>query len=421
MLPSSIENVRNTRKHGQIYYGWIMLPVVVAIHFACGPGQTIGISVFNPSIREALRLTHSQLSGAYMVATLLAGCAAVPAGMAMDRFGIRRAMSWTVFFMGLACFFMAHVHGLLSLFLAFFFLRVLGHGAMPLMAENTVAMWFNERLGVATGFKNLAHAGAVAAIPAGFMWLYESLGWRTSFMALGALVWITMFPLMLFVYRNKPAETEIQAVPGGNPEGSPADDLEFREAARSRAYWILLVLAGFHGLVWAGIAFHIVPLTTIRDVSATSAPTVFVVYAICLAAVQPIAGLMADRLPARFVLGGASILVAGSILVLVHGSSLASLLLFGGIFGVAQGVEVTAMSATFPRYFGRVHLGKIRGGAAAVTVMGSSLGPFLLGVIYDRTGTFETGLWIMIGAHLAISLVLPFATRPSAGVKYRSK
>jgi len=56
-----------------VYYGWIILPVVVVIHLACGPGQTIGISVFNPSIRESLGLSHSALSGAYMLATLLAG------------------------------------------------------------------------------------------------------------------------------------------------------------------------------------------------------------------------------------------------------------------------------------------------------------------------------------------------------------
>ena len=49
-----------------------MLPIIMIVQIATSPGQTFGISVFNPYLVESLILTQSELSGAYMMGTLLA-------------------------------------------------------------------------------------------------------------------------------------------------------------------------------------------------------------------------------------------------------------------------------------------------------------------------------------------------------------
>jgi len=160
-----------------LYHGWVMLSVAVLGLFACYPGQTVGISVFNPSYRESLNLSHSELAGAYAIATLVAGFASFVVGSVSDRVGLRRCIGMVVTLLGLACLCTSCVTGLISLFLDFLFLRVLGHGALPLLVDNTLAMWFHRRLGLVIGVKNVAAAGGVAVVPGLNLWLIHHFGW----------------------------------------------------------------------------------------------------------------------------------------------------------------------------------------------------------------------------------------------------
>ena len=142
-----------------------MLPVVTAIQVATSPGQTYGVSVFNPHWRMSLSLSHSELSGAYMLGTLLASLPMTLVGAAMDRYGPRKTLAVVVALFGLVCAGVSQVNGLFTLFAAFLFLRMLGQGAMGLLAVNTLAMWFNRRLGFAGGISSLGFTVAMAAVP----------------------------------------------------------------------------------------------------------------------------------------------------------------------------------------------------------------------------------------------------------------
>ncbi|HWG46171.1 MAG TPA: hypothetical protein VN688_25645 [Gemmataceae bacterium] len=132
----------------RFYYGWVMLPVAVVGVIATSPGQTFGIAAFNKSFRMGLGLTHSQLTGAYMMGTLVAALPLSYVGVLMDRHGLRRITVAAVLLLGLACGMAAMADGLVTLFVAFFLLRLLGPGAMSLLSSNTLAFWFHRRLGM---------------------------------------------------------------------------------------------------------------------------------------------------------------------------------------------------------------------------------------------------------------------------------
>ena len=82
------------------FYGWVMLPVVTLISICTSPGQTYGIAVFNPYLREALSLSNSELSGAYALGTILASLPLTYVGALMDRYGPRRVLFGVVFLFG---------------------------------------------------------------------------------------------------------------------------------------------------------------------------------------------------------------------------------------------------------------------------------------------------------------------------------
>ena len=98
-----------------------------------------------------------------MVGTLLASLPMVYVGSLMDRYGPRRILLGVVVLFGLACVGMSRVSGLFTVFVSFLFLRMLGQGAMSMLAANSIALWFNRRLGLAIGI-------VTRALPCRWVW-----------------------------------------------------------------------------------------------------------------------------------------------------------------------------------------------------------------------------------------------------------
>ncbi len=402
------------------YYGWVMLPVTVVGTLALCPGQTFGVAEFKGALLRDLQLSETRLSGLYMVATLLAGLTAMVAGAAMDRFGLRRAITVTAILMGASCLFASRVQGMVSLFIAFTLLRVVGHGAMPLMVGNTLAMWFRRRLGFVTGIVGVVTAAATAGVPAIYLWLIDTFGWRQAWIVLGIVTWVMMLPIMAFVFRNRPGDVGQQVDGGGRhanePKNRPAagseSSFDLAGARRTRAYWCLLALSGAHGMVFAAVMFHRVQIFEAHQLTAANAVVMFALFCACSAAAQLLSALLADRVRLNLVLVVSSATAAAGLVVLVGMDGLTGGYAFGCLYGLSVGAEVVGRNTAWPIYFGTRHLGKIKGSAAMVTVIGSSLGPFIVGASYDQLGGYDPAIRLLAGVYGVVAVAMLFAARP---------
>ena len=106
------------------YYGWVMAAATMVTGICTSPGQTYGISSFNSSFRESLSLSDTQLTGAYMLGTLIAALPMTYIGALFDRYGGKRTLAVVVFVFGLACFATSRVTGVVTLFGCFLLLRL---------------------------------------------------------------------------------------------------------------------------------------------------------------------------------------------------------------------------------------------------------------------------------------------------------
>ena len=70
------------------------------------------------------------------------------------------------------------------------------------------------------------------------------------------------------------------------------------------------------------------------------------------------------------------------------------------------------MQTVWARYFGRVHLGKIRGTVWTATVAGSALGPPIMGLAKDYLGSFAPALWLFATFYGILALAALFVTSP---------
>lgn len=399
------------------FYGWVMLPVAMLIQMATSPGQTFGVSVFNPFLRDALSLSQSAFSGAYMLGTFLASFPQTYVGALMDRFGLRRTLIVVVTVFGLACFWMSQVSGVVTLFVAFLFLRMLGQGAMGLLSANTVAMWFNRRLGFTSGVMSIGMALASGGMPAFGLWLIGGFGWRWAYAILGLVVWIVMFPVLAVFYRNKPED--VGQIPDGKTtlteaaqKAEDARSFSLSEAMKTRAYWIGAAAIAHWSMIGTGIQFHLVQIFLDRGMTTGDAAVAFSVLAGAGACGRLVGGILADRLPLNGLLAVAPAILAVGVFLLIQMSDMTSVWIFGGAIGVGQGVLQSVHTTLWVRYYGRVHLGKIRGSLSTITVAASSLGPFAMGFAYDTFGSYSEILWIFMAIVATMAFVGMWATKP---------
>ena len=386
-------------KRTNFFYGWIILPISMLAAFFTSPGQTYMVSVFNPSLREALDLSLTQLTGAYMFGTVLASLPQTYIGQLADRIGIRKTIFIIATLFSLACVFISQVNSLVMLFFAFFFLRMFGQGALELLSVNMLPMWFRDTLGTVSGIKNVMVNLMIGLVPVSILALIGMVGWRKSYIFAGTSVFLILVPIVYFFYINRPEEIG-QIIDGSKASIStksvkveiPEKEFNLKEAMRTRAYWIL-TLSWF---AWAAIAtaitFNLLPIFTAKGLSEEQAATSFTILMVVSAIFQIFGGMVADRVQLRWMAFGALGLYAIAIGALIYVPLGSVVLVYTLILGSAQGLWGGLGNTVWVRYFGREHLGKIRGSVWTAAVAGSSVGPFLMGISYDLSGDFFISL-----------------------------
>jgi len=401
------------------YYGWVMVPVAIIAGSVTGVGQTYGVSVFNPSLLESLGITLTALSGVYMVSTLLASLFQPSIGSLMDRFGIRKTMIGVVILLGGACIFFAQVGSLVTLMIGFFLLRLLGQGGLSLLSGNIAAMWFREKLGTVTGIISSGYSVSMAVMPAFFLYLINLKGWRTAYTWLGYLVWLIMLPILLLIFKNKPEDVE-QVLDGGgeeNPEipGQQTHSVYSftpKEARKTPAYWIMMINSALWAMIITAVFFNLLSIFDSLGISPGVAAATYTTYAAASLVTQLLLGPAADRGSLQYMLLACMAFLAAGVAVLTFSESPLLAHAYAVLIGISTGLISLVGGTLFARYFGQANLGKLRGGVLTAQVAGSSLGPFITGVIYDLTGSFQISLWIFVAILVPAALVSLKATRP---------
>lgn len=408
------------------FYGWLMVFIALTATILSSPAQTYGISVFNPFLRQDLNLSHSQISGAYMLGTSIASIPIFLVGLMMDRYGLRRTMTVVVILFGIACVIMSRVTNLITLFFAFLMLRMTGQGSLGLLASNTVPMWFLRRLGKVTGAMNVIVLATISIIPALFLWMINVFNWRMSYAIFGVVIWVVMIPLLLIFFRNRPEDIG-QNIDGliqgqqdeslsskieGRSDSTDWDDLNLKQATRTRSYWLLMGMNVLWAMAVTAITFHLIPLFEHQGLTKEMAVGTFTTFALSAAGMQIIGGVLADRYRLNILLVLSYFGLAAGLVFLTLMRAPWMGLAYALIFGASQGLLGVVGATIWVRYYGRQHLGKIRGTSTTAMVLGSSVGPFLMGYTFDQTASYSPSLSFFLICSVIMAVALLFATPP---------
>ncbi|MEM9560318.1 MAG: MFS transporter, partial [Planctomycetota bacterium] len=391
----------------QFFHGWVMLGVAILMALATMPGQTVIVSIFNTPLREKLGLSVTQLSGAYMVGTILAALPLPLVGKLADRFGVRIVTGVVAVLFALSLVLLSQAWSLVALGGAFFLIRFLGQGALGLLAGHTIALWFERKLGsvhAALAVGGFAAGSAVLPYPvaAGI----ESIGATLMLLALAAMVLLLVLPAVLTVFRNKPEDigqhldgdarehATHDVMHGGEaPEGDPA--FTSSQAVRTPAFWILALNMMAAGLIGTALLFHMQDILRTAGIDDPVRPAALAnqAWAIAFGVCTLPAGWIADKVRPQRMLPVAPVLLSLGVLVVIAGvelsaglsaeRTLAVVAAGMAVFGAGMAVGVGVGNPTVARYFGRTHHGSIRGVLSMLMVAGTGAGPFLVGQLYE--------------------------------------
>ncbi|MBT2601108.1 MULTISPECIES: MFS transporter [unclassified Oceanobacillus] len=364
--------------------------------FFSGPGQTYSNSTFIDAYIADFGWSRSQVSGIYSAATLVAGLIMIFVGRFIDRFGPRIMMVTIGSIFAIACFWNSVVSSIWMLALGFFLIRLLGQGSMSLIPSTLVAQWFIKKRGLAFSIMTLGSFLSAMLFPTVNTWLINTWDWRFAWQFWGILLLVIFVPIALFGVRNRPEDMGLE--PDGFQSkrdnsvkpliGSPsikeaAEDWTLSEARKTKAFWAILVCVGIPAMVNTGITFHIISIFGSNELSPAIAATVLSLMAVVGIPMSFVSGFITDRIPTNYMLTAIFIIEVILLLMLLVTTNFFLAILFGIVWGIANGLERIALNVIWPNYFGRKYIGSINGVGVTVVVIGSSLGPLPFGIGYD--------------------------------------
>src|SRR5690606_21302944 len=205
--------------------------------------QTIGVSAFNEPMRLALSMSHSEFASAFMLGTLLGALPLTMLGGWADRHGLKKGILAGLAGIAVACVVAATARGWFAVFIAFWLLRMLGGGFPGLMSANTLAFWFDRKLGLAERLRQVGFACRIAVMPAITLVLIHHFGWRLTWMGFSLAVALGFAPLIACFYRNRTLEEG--PADGGTVDYSSRSNsgLTPAQARKTAAYWGLIGLS----------------------------------------------------------------------------------------------------------------------------------------------------------------------------------
>lgn len=192
-------------------YCWVILTVFVISQFILSIAG-FGWGALAPFLKKAMDLNSIQIGLISSSFFCTSAISAFPAGIAIDRYGVKTGILFWLGLTGIPLFFLSFIH-YYHLFLLFAALAGLGYGIGNPVASKGLFIWFNQKTrGTVFGIRQAAVTigGAVAGVF--LVYLSEEIGPFATIRVISFLIMACMVAA-LFLYRN-PTSEDIQTAGG---------------------------------------------------------------------------------------------------------------------------------------------------------------------------------------------------------------
>jgi MFS family permease len=366
---------------------WIVVASVFGLLVGNGPVMQFTIGTLLPSITREFGWSRGTVSSAMVAGIWITGLTMPLMGRLVDRFGIRAVALPAIVLFSLATASVAFVPASPAAFTVLYVLMGLGATAQtPLVYAKAISARFDHQRGLALGIAMAGVGLGAALVPQFVHALVGMAGWRAAYAGLGGLILVLAFPAVAW-FVGRPVGQRAEVAP--HLSNALAPGLTGFEALQSTRFWSLafsfFIVAGTTG----GVISHLVPLLGDRGFSPQTATGMVSSAGIALIAGRLLAGYLLDRMHGPYVAAAFFLAPLAGIVVLLSTAATVGAAIGTVLIGLGLGAEVDLIAFLLSRYLGMRSFGEIYGYFFSIFVLGAGLGPFAMGLSYDRTGSYK--------------------------------
>ena len=400
-------------EHPKLFYGWWIVVISgIGLGLGYAPIIVYSFSVFIKPLTQELHSNRASISFAFTLANLMQSISSPLVGRLADRFGARRVILTTSTIFALLLISAPLLLAKLWSFYVFYgLLGFVGTGAAPIPYGKVISRWFDRRRGLALGLTMFGIGSGAILMPALAQRLIALLGWRSTYTVMGLLVLAVSLPVVGLFLKQSPEELGL--LPDGAyrkaaQKQNSEEGLTWRDARRSATFWLMVGAVFLVGASVHGCVLHLAPMLSDQGVSPHRVAVAISFLGSALMIGRVVSGYLLDRFFAPRV--AICIFGAAACGIVLLRTAAGTRLVFLAVFliGLGMGAEVDIIAYLTSRYFGLRAFGEIYGYAFASYTLAGALGPWLMGLGFDRSGSYGS---VLVGFLLATLLAVVLMTR----------
>jgi len=369
---------------------WIVVASVLGLLVGNGPVMQFTFGTLLPPITKELGWSRGMVSSAMVVGLWTTGILTPFFGRLVDRFGIRAVALPAVTLFSLATASVAWVRASPAAFTALYALMGVGAtGQTPLTYAKAISARFDRERGLALGIAMAGVGLGASLVPQFAQQLIRMFGWRGAYAGLGALTFVLAFPAVAFFVGRPVAEKTPAPQPRTTTTTTTMPGLTGGAALRTMRFWVARLQLLHRRRNNRRLLAHLVPLLTDRGISPRTATAMMGIAGAALFGGRLLSGYLLDRIHAPYVAATFFLSPMVGIGVLLWTAGPQGAAIGTVLVGIGVGAEVDLIAFLQSRYLGMRSFGEIYGYFFAIFMLGAGLGPFAMGVSFDRTGSYK--------------------------------
>lgn len=412
------------RPEGRFHYAWVILGILAVVQIF---GQSISMSagIMVPELRAPLDeggrfgwsagIIGAALAGYYLVGSLTSPFS----GRMGDLLGARKLLIAGGVLFGGSMILIGFITHVWQFFLVYSVLLALTSSItiVPLMAA--INPWFRRRLGLGIGLMWAAGGLGAALLAPVYSILLETFDWTTTFVIIGVVGGGVTLGLVPF-YRNQPADKGVRAY-GATANDQPTASFSAeaakvrlkvfqRQMRHTRAFWNLPVI---HGLGCAGhgiVLIFVVDFAVQRGIDFTTGAVILTIVQIFSIAGRFAVPIITEKIGGKPIMATALAIQALSVVILFFAQDVWAFYLFGAVFGLGFGGEMSAYPVVNRQYFGTGPVATVYGLQISGAMMGHCISTVAAGVIIQFIGYEPAFILSMAFSGLGVLIILTLET-----------
>ncbi len=398
--------------------GWWQVVAAMIVQAVSTASIYTSYSVIAASLQSAFEPSRMVLMLGMTATALASGLLSPSLGKAIDRYSIRRLMLIGTGFITTGFLLLSLATSMTQVIFVYFLFMSVGIVLLgPVASSALLARWFSRRRGFAMGIAASGTAIGGLLIPPLLQGLIDFFEWRLALRIFGGIIFVVATLVISFLVINKPADRNL------NPDGdiAPVVISEGRVEAASLStaslfasgnFWLIALTLSLVFSCSTAISSNLIPFVLDKNIAASQgALLISIISGAGLAGKLLCAGLV-DRIDFRWVFASMLSALCVAMFSFLHAQSYTMLAVSCFIMGISSGGALPLWGALLARIYGPDNIGRVMGLMTFIITPGTVLSPPLLGLIFDRTRSYDYA-FVMYIALLIVAMV--FVPRIRAG------